>query len=218
MAGVWFFTRTEAVDVFPVPPFVDPTVTELSFSPTVVPVTFTVRVQAAPAARVTPLKLTELEAGVAVAVPAQVFVKPLGLETTSPAGNVSVKLTPVSAVPVFGLLIENVSAVEAPVKMGFAVNDLAMTGGSMTVRVEVPMPVAVVFGPVSVEEILLLTLLYMPATAPVTVTLNVQVPLAAIVPPVSEMVRGEVRDSVPPEQADAVEEETVKPEGSTSEK
>jgi len=44
-----------------------------------------------------------------------------------------------------------------PVKIGFAVKDLAITGGSMTVSEDVPMPLEVVFGPESVDETLLLT-------------------------------------------------------------
>lgn len=75
-----------------------------------------------------------------------------------------------------------------------------------------------VFGPVSVEEILLLVFVYDPAVAPVTVTLIVHVLLAVMVPPESEMVRGEVRVKVPVVQAVEVPEVTVNPEGKTSEK
>ena len=218
MAGDGFFTNTEAVDVFPVPPFVEPTVTELFCRPVVEPVTFTVSVQDAPAASVTPLKLTTPEPAVAVAVPPHVFESPFGLVTVRPAGKLSVKLTPVRAVPVLGFRIENVNAVDEPVKMGFAVKDLAITGGSITVSVAVPIPLDVVFGPVAVEETLLLTFGYVPAAAPVTVTLIVQVPLAAIVPLVSAIVRGAVRVSVPPLQAAEVADATVRPEGRISEK
>ena len=76
----------------------------------------------------------------------------------------------------------------------------------------------VVFGPVSVEEIVPLVLVNDPAVAPVTVTLIVHVPLAAIVPPEREMVRGDVRVKVPVVQAVDVPDVTVKPEGKTSEK
>lgn len=72
--------------------------------------------------------------------------------------------------------------------------------------------------PVSVEEILPLIFVCDPATAPVTVTLIVHVPLAASEPPVSEMVRGAVVVNVPPEQADVDAEATVKPSGNVSEK
>ena len=49
-----------------------------------------------------------------------------------------------------------------------------------------------------------------------TVTLIVQVPLAAMVPPESEMVLGEVLVSVPVVQAVEVPDVTVKPSGRTS--
>lgn len=123
MAGAGSFTNTLAVSVLPVPPLVETTVTEFVLSPVVVPVTLTVRVQDAPAATVTPLRLTVEDAATAVAVPPQVFDKPFGVATTKPAGSVSVKFTPVREVAVLGLLMENVNAVEVPVKIGFAVND-----------------------------------------------------------------------------------------------
>ena len=62
---------------------------------------------------------------------------------------------------------------------------------------------------------LLLTFVYAPATAPVTVTLIAQDPLAANDPLASEIVRGEVVVTVPP-QADELPEATVKPAGKTS--
>ena len=74
-----------------------------------------------------------------------------------------------------------------------------------------------VLGPVSLEEILLLVFVYEPAVAPVTVMLNVHVPLAARVPPERAMVLGEVRVSVPVVQAAEVPEVTVRPEGRVSE-
>ena len=70
--------------------------------------------------------------------PPHVPDKPLGVATTSPAGRLSVKLKPVNVVEVLGLLMLNVSAVELPVKMGFAVKALLMTGGATTVSEEVP--------------------------------------------------------------------------------
>ena len=54
--------------------------------------------------------------------------------TDKPTGRTSVKAMPVSAVEVFGLLMLKLRVVVLPVKMGFAVNALAMTGGSITVR------------------------------------------------------------------------------------
>lgn len=89
-------TVTEAVEVFPVPPFVELTDTLLFFTPTVVPVTFTDIVQDVFAVSVAPLKLTELDPLVAVAVPLHVLFRPLGVVTTSPAGKLSVNATPVN--------------------------------------------------------------------------------------------------------------------------
>ena len=188
MAGAGSFTNTLAVSVFPVPPLVEPTVTELVFKPVVVPVTLTTSVQDAPAAKLTPVKLTVDEPAVAVAAPPHVFDKPLGVATTRPAGSESVKFTPVRVVAVLGLLMENVSAVELPVKMGFAVNTFWMTGGATTVRDEAPYPVDVVFGPVCVELIFPLIFVYAPATLPKTLIDIVQLALVDRVPPLTVMV------------------------------
>ena len=99
-----------------------------------------------------------MEPGVAVIVPPpQEPDIPFGLVTTSPPGRVSVKLTPISDVLVLGLLMEKLRTVLLPVKMGFAVKAFAITGGSITVSEDVPLPVGVVLGPVSVEETLLVT-------------------------------------------------------------
>jgi len=188
MAGAGSFTNTLAVSVLPVPPLVEPTVTELVLSPVVEPVTLTVMVQLEPAVRLAPLKLTVDEPAVAVAVPPQEFVKLGVAATTKPAGSESVKLTPVNVVAVFGLLMENVNVVELPVKIGFAVNTFWMTGGATTVRDEVPYPLDVVFGPVSVEVMVPLTLVYTPATFPSTLIEMVQLALADRVPPLTEIV------------------------------
>ena len=148
MRGVGSFTSTSAVEVLPVPPLVELTVTELALTPVVVPCTLTEIVQDALAARLTPVKLIVPVPAVAVAVPPHVFDKPLGVATTNPDGRVSVKFTPVKAEEVFGLLIVKDRLVELPVKMGFAVKDLAITGGSITVSEDVPIPLEAVFGPV----------------------------------------------------------------------
>jgi len=82
-----------------------------------------------------------------------------------------------------GLLIEKVRLVVLPVKMGFAVRDLAMTGGAITVSDEMPYPVEVVFGPVSVEVMVPLIFVYCPATLPNTFTEIVQLAFAERVAP-----------------------------------
>src|SRR6185312_12915224 len=95
-------TVMEAFEVFPVPPSVDVTVTELFFTPAVVPVTLTETVQLALAASVPADKLTDPDPATAVAVPPQLLVK-LGVEaTTNPAGRLSVKAMPFSVTFVFG--------------------------------------------------------------------------------------------------------------------
>ena len=67
--------------------------------PAAMPVTFTENVQELLAAIVPPLRLITFVPAVAVIVPApQVPVRPFGVETTRPAGSVSLKPTPVSAV------------------------------------------------------------------------------------------------------------------------
>ena len=83
-----------AVPVLPVLPLVELMVVELFFTPTAVPVTFTTIVQVAFTPTAAPVKETVPLPGVAVAVPAQLFVRPLGLETVRPAGILSVKETP----------------------------------------------------------------------------------------------------------------------------
>ena len=157
ITGDGSFTSTDAVDVFPVPPFVEFTVTELFLRPAVEPVTLTVTAQDAPAARLPPFKLKLEELSTAAAVPPQEFDRLLGVAMIRPKGKESVKLTPLRIVELFGLLIVKLNVVVLPLKIGFAVKDLAITGGSMTVSVAVPIPVDAVFGPVSVEETLLLT-------------------------------------------------------------
>jgi hypothetical protein len=92
---------------------------------------------------------------------------------------------PVKAVAAFGLMMEKVSVVVFPVKIGLAVKDLLIEGGPITVREEVPNPVPVVLGPVSVEVIELLTFVYCPATLPRTLTEIVQFALAESVPPLT---------------------------------
>jgi hypothetical protein len=71
----------------------------------VLPVTFTEKVQLAESASVAPARLTEDDPAVAVIVPPpQAPVSPLGVETTRPAGNESVKATPVKLVPALGFV------------------------------------------------------------------------------------------------------------------
>ena len=95
-------TVIEAFDVLPVPPSVEVTVTELFFTPAVVPCTLTETVQLALAAKVPAERLMLPDPAVAVAVPPQVLFKPFGVATTRPAGRLSVKEIPVRARFVLG--------------------------------------------------------------------------------------------------------------------
>jgi hypothetical protein len=125
-----FATVRLAVEVLPLPPLVDETVTELLFVPGAVPVTFTEKVQLAEAVSVAPDKVTDPDPPVAVIVPPpQVPVKPLGVETAIPAGKVSVKATPVSAIDVFGLVTVKLRLVLPPTAIDAAPKLLVMDGG-----------------------------------------------------------------------------------------
>jgi hypothetical protein len=131
--GASTFTLAEAVP--PVPASVEVTFpVVLVCKPATIPVTFTENVQEALAAIVPPLRLITFVPAVAVIVPApQVPVSPFGVEITKPAGSVSLKPTPVSAVVVFGLVIVKVSEVEPFSGMLAAPNALAIVGGATTV-------------------------------------------------------------------------------------
>ena len=132
-------TKTSAVAVLPVPPFVDVTFpVVLVFKPTVVPVTVTLNVQLPFAAIVPPVRAIVPVALVVV----RLFVPPhasnVPSATVKPAGSTSVTATPVNAVDVFGFVMVKFNVVVLPVKMGFAVKDLFISGGATTVSEEVP--------------------------------------------------------------------------------
>ena len=86
----------------------------LFFVPAVVPVTFTMKLHEAPPASVALVKLMLPDPAPAVIVPPpHEPVRPFGVATTRPAGSVSLKPTPESAVAAFGLISVNVSVVVA---------------------------------------------------------------------------------------------------------
>lgn len=130
-----------AVDVLPVPPSVEDTVTLLFFTPAVMPVTFTESMQVPLPVKVPPERLTLPELAVAVGVPLQVLLRP-GLEATlKPLGNVSVKAMPVSGV-VLGLVMVKVSDV-LPFKGRLAApKAFVIVGGTTTAVVALPQLVA----------------------------------------------------------------------------
>jgi hypothetical protein len=99
-----------AVAVSLVPPLVELTVTLLVLAPEVVPVMFTENVHALLgllAVRVAPDRLTVPDPAVAVIVPPaqDAALNPFGVATTSPPDRMSVNVTPVRAVLVFGFVM-----------------------------------------------------------------------------------------------------------------
>jgi hypothetical protein len=127
-------TVMDAFEVLPVPASVEVIVTELFFTPTVVPVTFTEIAHVALAARLPPERLTVEAPAVAVAVPPHVLESEGVLATTRPAGKLSVKARPVSARLEFGLLTLKVSEVVPFTGTDAAPNVLVIDGGVATDR------------------------------------------------------------------------------------
>src|SRR4028118_719429 len=103
-----------------------------------------------------------------------------GVNATSiPAGNGSVKATPVRAKPVLGFVRVNVRVLTPPMAMGFGENDLLIPGAVPTMRISLPvLPV-----PPLVEVTLPEGWALSPAEVARTLTDTVQVPLAAMAPP-----------------------------------
>src|SRR6478672_9869926 len=128
-------TLIDAEAVPPVPPSVEVTLPVVLFCvPAAMPVTFTEKVQELLAAIVPPLRLITLVPAVAVIVPPpQEPVRPFGVETTRPAGRVSLKPTPVSDVLVLLFWMVKVKLVEPFSGIEAAPNALIMTGGPVTV-------------------------------------------------------------------------------------
>ena len=116
VGGVRALTVSVALAVLPVPPLVEVTAeVVLVLSPGLVPVTLIENAQEAPAARVAPVRLTLVPPTAAEMVPPpHEPVRPLGVATKSPAGNVSVNATPLSAVEALGLVMVKDSEVVAP--------------------------------------------------------------------------------------------------------
>jgi hypothetical protein len=131
-------------------------VTELFFTPAVLPVTFTETTQLTLLAIVPPDKLTAVDPAKALTVPPQVFESDGVDATKSPAGRLSVNATPVRPRLAFGLLTLNVSEVVPSSGMLAAPNDFVIEGGAATLRlalavlpvpplVEVTAPVVLVY-------------------------------------------------------------------------
>jgi len=201
--------------VAPAPPLVEVTApVVLYLVPAVVPVTFTLNVHVAPIAKVAPDRLITLVPAVSVMFPPpQLPVCPLGLEITRPAGSVSLKPIPVSVVVVLLFVMVKASEVEPFSAMLDVPNNLLIAGGPTTVTVAMLLVMPV---PPSFEVMARVVLFWMPAVAPVTVTLNEHEPLAAMVALDRVMVPGEVVVSVPPPHVVEVPPATVSPAGSGS--
>jgi hypothetical protein len=182
VGGLTAATVTLAEAVLPVPPSVEPTAPVVLFlAPDAVPVTVTENVHDAFAASAAPARLAEPDPAVAVmAPPPQVPVRPLGVATTSPAGKVSVKATPLSDALGLGLVTVKLRLVLAPTRMLAAPNTSLMVGGTMAATVT--LAEAVVPVPPSVELTVPVVLFLVPDVVPVTFTENVHEALAANVP------------------------------------
>jgi hypothetical protein len=106
----------------------------LFFTPAVLPATFSEIVQDVFVASVAPDKLTDDEPAVAVVVPPQFVVSPLGVATTKPAGKESVKAMPVREMFPAGLAMVKLREVVPFTGMLAVPNDLVMVGGLATDR------------------------------------------------------------------------------------
>jgi hypothetical protein len=200
-----------AVPAAPLPVSVELAVVELFFTPAVVPVTFSLTLQNALAAKLPPLRLKlPLPLVAPVTVPPQLLLDPPAA-TVSPAGRLSVNETPVRARLVLLLVIVSDKLVVPLSGMVVAPKDLLTLGGVATVRfAEAVLPV-----PPLVEVTLPVVLVNWPDAAPVTVTLNWHWLFVAIVAPVKAIPVGAVVVSVPP-QTVAEAFATVRPVGKVS--
>lgn len=132
-------TVSEALEVLPVPPFVEETVTLLFLTPAVEPCMFTENVQDPPPVSDAPERLTMEDPAVAVIVPPpQLPVNPFGVATTKPAGKLSVKEISANVVLELGLSIVKLKVVVLFNGIVAAPNNLLITGAAITVTVFEP--------------------------------------------------------------------------------
>src|SRR5205823_5826996 len=143
IAGGAITVNTAVLLVAPVPPWVELTApVVLLLLPVVVPVTLTENVHDEPAAgdavSVPPDKLMVLLPATAVMVPLPHEPVTLGVAaTTTPAGRLSVKATPLSVLAVFGFVIVKLSVLLPFNATLVGLNALLMVGGAITVRLAV---------------------------------------------------------------------------------
>lgn len=126
-------TVTWADAVLPFPPSIEVTALVTLFcAPAAAAATFTAKVHEALAARLAPERLTLFEPAAAVMVPPpQLPVNPLGVDTVSPDGKVSVKPMPLREVAELGLDRLKVSVVVAFNATLAAPKAFAIVGGDM---------------------------------------------------------------------------------------
>ncbi len=158
-------TETLAVAGTPEPPCVEVTALVVLFwTPAAVPVTFALKEQEEPAGRVAPVRVIAPLPCVAVMVPPpHAPVRAFGLEMTRPAGSVSAKPMPVSAVVAFGFWRLKLREVDPFNGIVGAPNAFAIVGGARMVIEAVP----AVPGPLSFEAATT-ALFFTPAVVPCT--------------------------------------------------
>jgi len=168
--------KVAVLEATPEPPLVEVgALVVLLYVPGVADVTLTLIKQFVFTPTVPPVRVMLPEPAVAVSVPPQAFVAPLGVATTSPEGSESVTASPVRAtVLAAGLVIVRVRVEVPPAPMLLGAKALATVGGISTDRVAVA-AAAVVVLEVSVLVVLFLT----PEVVAVTFTLMLQLPKKA---------------------------------------
>ena len=125
-----------ALAVPPVPPSFEAAPPDTLFNaPTVVPVTFTLKEQLAWIASVAPESdMLPLPAVAVIVPPPHEPVRPFGVATISPPGNVSVNATPVRAFVSDGLVTVKLKLVVPLVGTLATPKDLLSVGGASTAR------------------------------------------------------------------------------------
>lgn len=158
-----------AVAALPVPPLAEVGASVvLLFTPVLVPVTLTEKVQLPEATIDAPLRLTvELPPGAAIVPPPHEPVRPFGIETTTPAGSVSEKATAVSPTAFAdGLVTVKVSWAACPAGIDAGANPIETTGGATTsIDAEAAGPAGASFETTPPVE-----LTFVPPDTPVTLT------------------------------------------------
>ena len=208
-------TRKVSVDVLPVPPLSDFTVTLLTLSPEVLGVVSMLKVHMAPGARDPSMRDTKPD--VPLTVPPPQLEKLTGGATTDRlAGKISMKLIPVRVMPTFsgGFVILKFRTETPPGATGFGEKVFKITGGEITVRDANPgpplLPSTEVISPVELSRT--------PPTVEATTTVILQETPAASVPPdrPTEPSPGAPPVRLPPQPLFTAAVTTVMPGGKTS--